>query len=605
MRPLHPLPTPNPGPSLQHSTVTIALPIWARFLLVLGMFFVIGLGVLGVAAGIWERDPSLLVLVVVVFGPMTLGWMWLLRNGLRRVVVSPTHVVVKNLLLSSKAQLDSLTSARHDGSLKLGYIDGGRERTLSIRMLLRDHQTRILELVEKRSPALHAARQAALKAGVPYVLKPASDVIWTNLVFGPVVIAMLVALGVAGAVWAVQNGLKHAWSDAAIGLFMGSLGGLFALLFLWILVAKVVWKWEFTASHISILRAVGWKRFAVADLEAMELKNETRYMKGVPRQAWFLEFRFSGDRTLRVEPTENGLPARFSPRDDHRILQDVERRIRPVYFPAPAKTKQKAEKKTAAPTAPAKPNDFGLAPLRDLLAMSINDRAMESETYRDYLVKLPEKDSPALLAAARHYLNGDEAELANTLLMALSDRGNPTCWPLMVEALDHSDPYLRFIGACVVDVAAGERFRVVDRCIQGGHIDYSAIDDRIDGLKRWWRTEGATVQAAALAKFTHKAPASPREQRWNFIRANPTWVMEVAGPVHAPAPGSRLPSHPSGVHVVGGTIRPTNQLETVEAAFELRATDGAIVGVFVHRDGGWQPVPEPWTHATPRFTVAR
>jgi len=573
---------------------TFALPIWARILLVLGMLFAIGLSLLGIGASIWERDLTLLALTGGILGPMTLGWAWMLRVGLRRVTVSDDAVVVRNLLLSKRAPLDQLVEATHRGPLRLHYTHNHRPKALAIRFLIRDLQTRVLEEVEQRSTALATARAAARSAGVPATLRPQSDNIWTNLVGGAVIIGMMGLLAVAGAVHAVDSALDKEWVDALTGAGMGTLGGLFALLFTWLVLTKFVWRWEFTATHVGVLRSIGWKRYPVAELEAMALRSEKRVMKGVERQAWLLEFRFSGDRTLKVEPTENGLPARFSPGDDHRVLSDLEARLRPVYFPA---------KTVKTPSATPSSTDFDLAPLADLLAMNTGDRAMEGETIRDRLVALPPSDTPALVAAATHYLRHDEPCVVDVLILALTDRGDPLAWPVYAEAVDHSDEYVRFVAACGLDLAAGERFRIIERCIHKGHIDHDAVDARIPAMKKWWRTDGAAAKAKATAAFTPRRRASPREQRWNFIALNPTWVMEATGPVHQPTPGSTLPKAKGGLHVVGGTIRETGRLERQEAVFELRATDGAIQAVVVKGADGWREVPRPWTEATPRFTV--
>ena len=585
---------------------TIALPLWARALLVLGGLGMAGMGVLGVVASVLERDLGLLALVLGVFVPMGLGWVGMVRVGLRRVWISDDAVVVKNLILSDRAELSALQGHTHDGPLRLQHTRDGRRRTLSVRLLIRDLQTRVLDEVEARSPALRQARLDRQAAGVPCVLPARREAMWTNVLGTAVLGGMMGLLAAGGAYEAIRRGLEAQWSEAAIGLGMGTLGALFGLLFLWMFATGFTWRWSFTDTHVGALRTIGWRRYPVSDLVAMELRSETRVMKGVPRQAWLLEFRFTEDRTLRVEPTENGLPARFAPADDHRELSDLERRLRPVYFPVagrPAADAPPAAVSAPAPTA--EPPHHGLAPLAELLSLEPSDRAMEGERIRDQLGALPPSATPALLAATEHYLRDeDEACVVDVLLLALTDRGEPVAWPVFAQALDHSEAYVRFVAACGLDLAAGERFRIVERSLSGGHIDDRAVSDRIPGLKKWWRTEGRAQLDAAQAAYVAPTPTPPRVQRWNFIALNPTWVMEAGGTVHAPSPGTRLPRQASGVHVVGGTVRPTGSLETVEAVCELCAATGRILAVAVREDTGWRELDAPWGIVQPRFQVA-
>lgn len=580
---------------MKRSPTHVALPIWGRILMLLGMVFAVGLTMLGVGGAIWERDLTVLALVVGIMVPMSLGWLVILRRGMCRVTVTDREVVVRNLIFKRTVPLEQLTGATHRGSLALEFRDGPVARTIRIRMLMRDHQTQILEDIEARSDVLQAARVVARAAGVPTELRPQADVIWTNLIFGTVLIGMMGLMAAAGAYETLSSALEGAWSNAALGLFMGSVGGAFALLFLWMLTTRFIWRWEFTETHVRARRAIGWQTLPVTELESMTLRSETRLTKGVERTAWVLDFQFTGDRSLLVQPTENGLPARFSPADDHRILAELEQRLRPAYFPKSAS----APKVRAAPTSASS----GLAPLDALLAMPTGTRYAEGETIRDELVALPVAATPALVAAARRHLAENTPGVADVLVLALTDRGHPSAWPVYVEALDHAEEYVRFTAACGLDLAAGERFRLVEQCIQGGHIDHAAVDARIPALKKWWRQEGASAQAAAEAAYTPPRRASPREQRWNFIALNPTWVMEAGGSVHRPTPGTALPRLPAGVHVVGGTVRAAGAVETSEAVFELDARSGDIVAVFVRGDNGWGEVPRPWTEAKPRFSV--
>lgn len=571
---------------------THALPLWARLLLVLGLFFAFGLDLLVVVAAVVEGPGPETLLGAAVFGPMSLGWVWMTRLGLRRVTVSDEAVVVRNLLLSSRVPLADIAQTTHRGPLLL-HADRGRR--LRVGMLIRDLQTRILEDIEARSPRLQAARQAELDRGLPVTLRCARDVLWTNLVGGVVLVGMFGILAVAGAVHGGQSAWEGTWGDAAIGAGMGGLGGLLAFGTVAMLAFTFVWKWEFTDQHITARRLVGRKRFAVKDLVSMELLQETRYMKGVPRQAFWLEFRFTNDRVFKLQPTENGLPARFSPKDDRRILTRLERQLRPHYFRVSAQKDPPAD-----PSLQVQPDS--LAPIAHLRSLKGADRAYHGETTRDELVALPASATPALVAAARRELAEDgEDDVLDVILLALTDRGSPEAWPVFADALRHRAPYVRFVAACGLDLAAGQRFKVTERAIHKGHIDHDAVDARIPMLEKWWRTEGRAAVQAAAAAHTLPRVVPPREQRWNFIASNPTWVMEAGGTVHAPAPGSRLPVA-AGIHVVGGSARLPGKLEDQPASIELDARTGSVLAAFVRGPGGWEQVPAA-SKVQPRFEV--
>jgi hypothetical protein len=235
-------------------------------------------------------------------------------------VLSDEELVYSGLLGSSRVRLDAIGTIEPGQALRI--VAG--PRTLVIRMGQRGVQGQLAQVLRQRLPGAFHRRDA-----LPFTWRPRGQVVGVNLVF------LLLAVGMAGlgGLGLLQGGwdlLHRQWADGLATLFAAGMMVLVGVGMTLLLLTTTLLRVDFTAERITARYPVRWKRFAASGLKTVLLASETRTYRGISRTAWFLDLGFDDQRTLRIEPTENGVPADFAPdsdRDELTVLRDDLRRL--------------------------------------------------------------------------------------------------------------------------------------------------------------------------------------------------------------------------------------------------------------------------------------
>ncbi len=288
------------------------------FLRYLAVFLVLGAFALAACVGVaFDRDALFVLGFVALLELATVGTG---LSSFRKVVLSDEELVYSGLLGSSRVRLDAIGTIEPGQALRI--VAG--PRTLVIRMGQRGVQGQLAQVLRQRLPGAFHRRDA-----LPFTWRPRGQVVGVNLVF------LLLAVGMAGlgGLGLLQGGwdlLHRQWADGLATLFAAGMMVLVGVGMTLLLLTTTLLRVDFTAERITARYPVRWKRFAASGLKTVLLASETRTYRGISRTAWFLDLGFDDQRTLRIEPTENGVPADFAPdsdRDELTVLRDDLRRL--------------------------------------------------------------------------------------------------------------------------------------------------------------------------------------------------------------------------------------------------------------------------------------
>lgn len=423
-------------------------PLWMTLLTAGSGLFMLALTA-AAAVGFAVTGESGLDVAALVMLPLDLIAVVVLARSLRRVVLTTDHIELGWPLIGRKVRLDDIERVEH----RDGMVIHTRTGLVRCRFVHRDAQVAVVAALRERLP--DGGRGAP--PSLPIEWRPRWSNLSTNIVmtvlFGPGM--GLFGVGILGL--GVQAALRQEWGEA-IG---AALGGVATVLVALGLTAMFLWsfRWRVVFGEDVVVETfpVRSKRRDAARIEDICVAGETRVMKGVPRQAWWLSVRFSGDDELRLEPTENGVAAEFSPEADKLELDELAHHLRRLY---------------------------GLEgrAVRALLAgVAGRDLGPGFEALRDKLVATA--DLAGVLAVARKTTDPDLLDLLVTVSVDLGSAAARDDW---LRWLRHDDERVRWTAALGLDGLAGGRFDVA-QMIQGGWVQHDRVAEVVPALERWFQ----------------------------------------------------------------------------------------------------------------------
>ncbi len=542
------------------------MAVSAAFVALLDVVFVIALVLEG-------PSRSLAVSAVVLLG-MSALCVPVLATAFQRATLTADTLKLGLPLLQRSIRLADIQGVRLENALVVRTVHGN----VRLRTGLRRTGLRVMQALSRRLPP----EATDIARNLPFVYLPRTEVWVTNvlmtLLFGPGALAIAAGVSTVGIREAMRGNYFEALTTAGIVLFIGLLGALISGLFLF----SFQWKVVFAANTVRVYYPLRWKTFAIADLQDIDVAGEIRTYKRVKRQAWWLALRFTGDREVRIEPTENGIAARQDAAADLQEVNQLRADLRRLY----------ARDTPRTPEAPVPPSDL-LAAVAALSEAEVGD---QYENLRDQLAAL--RDPKRILLAARAPCAPHLTDLFATVL---ADAAYADAMPWMVELLDHTDPQVRFVAAMALDALAQGKFGIETKIV-GGWVQHDAIAAEIPAIRAWWTKEGASA-AADLARKQERSPAPPpasdHDKRCNFLALNPNWAILSTGEYLPPdAHNGNIPIQGTQ-HLVGGWIHEAGGQTKVFAVFAMdtRAEDalGAWVkgkSQWIHRQRGrdeWRP----------------
>lgn len=283
-------------------------------LLIGGLFVLLGLFILGACVGsLFDPEALFLVAFLVL---LELGMAWVGFRTFRWVSLDEQELVYGGLLGRTRIRLADIESVELGHALRIRAAGTWK---VAIRM---EHRGKLGELTTALRQRVPDAFQR--RAELPFRWRARGMVIGGNVLY-VVLSALMAAVGVRAmweGAWAVWG--RH-WGEA---LRFGGMGALMALvgfgMLLLILTRTLLWV-EFREDRIVARYPIRWRSYAVKDLDGVSLASEQRTYRGFTRTAWFLDLVFGRGRTLRIEPTENGVSGELASAadlDELTVLRD-------------------------------------------------------------------------------------------------------------------------------------------------------------------------------------------------------------------------------------------------------------------------------------------
>mgnify|MGYP000055669904 CR=1 FL=1 len=283
-------------------------------LLIGGLFVLLGLFILGACVGsLFDPEALYLVALLVL---MELGLAWVGFRTFRWVSLDDEELVYGGLLGRTRIRLADIESVELGHALRIRAAGTWR---VAIRMEHRGKLGELTTALRRRVPDAFQRRSR-----LPFRWRARGMVIGGNLLY-VALSALMAAIGGGGMVEGARSAWAGLWGEALRFAGMGGLMGLVGFgMLLWILTCTLLWV-DFREDRIVARYPVRWRSFAVKDLDGVSLDSEQRTYRGFTRTAWFLDLVFGRGRTLRIEPTENGVSGELASAadlDELTVLRD-------------------------------------------------------------------------------------------------------------------------------------------------------------------------------------------------------------------------------------------------------------------------------------------
>ena len=249
-----------------------------------------------------------------------------LYSVLCSAVVYRDRVLIQKPFGVTEVRFESITELRYADSLYLHEADTVHRINFPTRAVL----SALTQALEARLPTSKLAHHQWLSE-FPIVLAPRRASILTNAVYLLLGASML-AIGL-GTIWSIiPPPSSMAWDDILTRAVMSVVFCFAGALTSYLLLFKFVVGYVFSKEGIVVRHPIGQERFDTAHLETLSLEKEKRVYKGVERIAHMLVFKFDDGRTLKVEPTENGVPFEVDPTGDQRVLNGLLQTLKREYL---------------------------------------------------------------------------------------------------------------------------------------------------------------------------------------------------------------------------------------------------------------------------------
>lgn len=283
-------------------------------LLISGLFLLLGLFAAGAFVGVFfDRSAAWLLLFLL---GLLVALSWVGFRTFRWVTLGEEELVYRGLLWRSRLRLDAIERVELRQAL---WIEAAGGRRMVVRMEQRGKLGELTQALRQRLPDAFPRR-----TGLPFRWGVRGMVVGVNLVY----VGLAGVMGAVGTMAVVDGAWqlwRRRWGDGVTELVMGLLMGAVGLLILGALLTTTLLWVDFGPDRIVARYPLRWRTHRVAGLRGLRLAEETRTYRGIARTAWFLELRFEGGRSLRIEPTENGVPADYAAaadQDELTVLRD-------------------------------------------------------------------------------------------------------------------------------------------------------------------------------------------------------------------------------------------------------------------------------------------
>jgi hypothetical protein len=563
------------------------------FLVVLGMAFISWMAYSQEDVR-WGLPTAVIMLV------LALLWLFALAASPQLVQFGQDHLIIRRWLGTVTLLYRDISAVRQSRPfITLTTPD----QTVRLYKLYANTDAQLMTALEKFVPAANAVQEKRLYPKLPFTFHSAS----TGAVGTFVGMFLLLGGGTASFAYLITEPESiESLQWLCIPIF-GLMSTGFGLMFLYMLVREFPRKYRFSPSEISLHYLFHSVRHPVQGLQAVNVKEDPRKVRGVPRTVYQLEFLYADGSVITLEPNGFGFPMDYIDAREAQITAELAAQIRHAYQLSPQKPPA-AEPKSAPPPQPVgeSPMSAPLAPpspahalIEEIRRMPIDDYIEAYETLRDELIALGPGAMPAVLNTAR---NNSSHLMIDLLVTVLADLAYPPAMPMMVEWLNHPQEEVRFVAAFALDNLAGGRFNV-EGMIVGGWVEHDQIQAIVPQMREWYHNEGHQRVPSLTEWLARRAASSPityQEKQYNFIESNPHWVMLGNGDVFQPEPDYKLPPH-QGVHVVGGMVQLGSGSKTRSAVFEMDSEHRIVRKVVVKEDGRWLDVGHHLTSMIPHF----
>lgn len=548
----------------------------------------------------WGLPAAVFMLALALF------WLFALAASPQVVQFGQEHLIVRRWLGTARLAYQDISAVRQSRPFITLVTP---DQTIRLYKLYANTDAKLMAALEEFVPVANADLEKRLYLALPFTFQSAR----TGAI--GIFIGMLLLLGGGIATFGFfvsETEIIEPWQWVCMPLFsLLSIG--FGLMFLYMLVRNFPRKYVFTPSEIRLHYLFHTVRHPVRGLQAVQVKEDPRTVRGVPRTVYQLELEYTDELVVKLEPNGFGFPMDYIDAKAAQTTAELAAQIRNAYqlttqesahrpepTPSPIPTSPQpvptGESKMSASLAPASPAHALLDRIR---RMPIDDYFTSYEDLRDELIGLGPEAMPAVLNAARH--NNDHF-MMDLLVTVLVDVAYPPALPMMVEWLTHPNEEVRFAAAIALDHLAGGRFNI-DSMIAGGWVQHDQIQAAVPQIREWYHNEGHR-RVPSLTEWLARRAAMPtyteQEKRYNFIEINPRWVILGNRDVFQPEPDYRLPRR-QGVHIVGGMVKLEGDSVERPAVFEMDSESGGIQKVVVKENGRWLDVSHHAINLIPKF----
>jgi hypothetical protein len=590
----------------------VRYPPLFRLLNVVGILILLFMAITGWLAYSQEEATLGLPIAVVMIG---LSFLWLLAVAASPVVVQfgVEQLTVRRWLGTARLGYQDITAVRQSRAFITIVTPS---RTLRLYKLYANSDAKLMTALEKYVHAAKAVQEKRLYPKLPFTFQNAT----TGAVGIFVGMFLLLGGGIASFAYLITEPESIEPLQWVCIPFFGLMSTGFGLMFLYMLFRQYPRRYIFTPSEIRLRYLFHSESHPTRGLQTVEVKEDHRTVRGVPRTVYQLVFHYEDGSTFMLEPNGFAFPMDYIDAKEAQITAELATQIRHAHQLSSTAPTAKGVKTTAgANKDAAKDSQTGSSPnegavpisppltpsspahklLEKIRQMEESEYFDQFETLRDELIALGPEAMPTILNVAR---NNNDHVMIDLLVTVLVDMAYPPAMPMMVEWLDHPNEEVRFAAAIALDMLAGGRFNINDMIV-GGWVQHDQIQAIAPQIQEWYHSEGHK-RLPSLTQWLAQRAAMPtyteQEKRYNFIEMNPKWAMLGNGEVLQPEISYQLPRR-QGVHIVGGVIRLHGDTADRDAVFEMESMQGIVQKVLIKENGRWLDITPHILSMTPHF----